>query len=207
MVSPEFVPGIWSLNLSSFPITRSDGRVVGKQFSFYLGLTDQIAIEEAIRASGDVVVLEDRSPNEYGVERESSIMRDPESEIFRVLIARRTDLPNIRFHPTGYRPDDFACDTLFQPIVEFDRPLVFKRFIRAGRMYRQDRYYNAHDELVSKSPEFIEWAARLYRLVKKSLIKIERGRYAGHEALAMRQRGIPFDELDIECDSITVTAH
>jgi hypothetical protein len=176
--------------------------MAGKQFSFYIGLTDQIAIEEAIRASGDVIVLEDRSPTDRGVERESSIMRDPESEIYRVLIARRADLPLIRFRPTGSTDRDFWCDPYNQPIVQFSRPLYFKRFIRAGRMYRHDRYYNEHDELVSKSAEFIEWADRLYKLVKKSLIKIERGRFAGSEAIAMRQSGIPFEELDIEFDSV-----
>ena len=159
-------------------------------------------IEESIRASGDVVVLEARSASERGIERESSIMRDPESERFGVLIARRADLPFIHFHPTGYRPDDYSCDTLRQPVVEFDRPLYFRKFIRAGRMYRNDNYWNECDELVSKSPDFIAWADLLYELVKKSLIKIEKGRYAGREALALRQQGIPFEQLDIEFDSI-----
>lgn len=176
--------------------------MAGKQFSFYIGLTDQIAIEEAIRASGDVAVLEGSSPTEKAVERDSSIMCDTENEHFRVLVARRADLSHLRFRPTGSPKKDYWYDTLRQPIVEFDRSFTFKRFIRAGRMYRQDRYYNEYDELVSKSPEFIDWADRLYKLVKKSLIKIERGRYAGREALAMRQSGIPFEELDIEFDSI-----
>jgi hypothetical protein len=176
--------------------------MTGRQFSFYIGLTDQVAIEEAIRASGDVVILEDRAPDERGVERDSSVMRDPEQEVFRVLIARRADLPAIRFHPTGFRPDDFACDTLREPIIEFDRPLYFKQFIRAGRMYRNDKFYDSHDNLVGKSPEFIEWAEQLYKLVKKSLTKIEQGCFAGLEALAMRRSGIPFEELDIDFDSI-----
>lgn len=176
--------------------------MAGKQFSFYIGLTDQIAIEEAIRASGDVVVLESRSGCKRGGERDSSIMRNPDNERFRVLIARRADFPLIRFHPTHSPDNDFACDDFTQPIVQFDRGFYFKRFFRACRMYRQDRYFNEHDELVSKSPEFIEWADRLYKLVKKSLIKVEQGRYAGREALAMRQSGIPFEELDIEFDSI-----
>jgi hypothetical protein len=176
--------------------------MVSKQFSFYIGMTDQIAIEEAIRASGDVAIFEDLSPEESGVERESSIMLDPVTEHFAILIARRADLPHIHYRPTGSPKNDYWCDEYRQPIVQFDRSFFFKRFIRAGRMYRHDRYYNEHDELVSKSPEFIEWADRLYKLVKKSLIKIERGRYAGREALAMRQSGIPFEELDIEFDSI-----
>ena len=176
--------------------------MAGKQFSFFLGLTDQIAIEEAIRASGDVVFLADRSHSEVGEQLPSSIMLDPENECFRILLARRVDLPLLRFHPTGYRDDDFACNVMFQPIVEFDRFLSFKRIIRAGRFYRQDKYWNEDRELVSKSPEFTLWADELYKLVKKTLTKVEQGFFAGPEALAMRKSGIPFEGLDIEFNTI-----
>lgn len=176
--------------------------MAGNQFSFFLGLTDQIAIEEAIRASGDVVFLADRSHSEVGEQLPSSIMLDPENECFRILLARRVDLPLLRFYPTGYRDDDFACNVMFQPIIEFDRTFAPKRFIRAGRFYRQDKYWNEDRELVSKSPEFILWADELYKLVKKTLTKVEQGCFAGPEALAMRKSGIPFEGLDIEYGSI-----
>jgi hypothetical protein len=176
--------------------------VAGKQFSFFLGLTDQIAMEEAIRASGDVVILSARSRAAWADEKESSVMHDPENEVFRVLIARRTDLPLIHFHPTHSPDNDFACKVLDQQIVEYDRMVGFKHFIRAGRMYRVDKFWNANHQIVSKSPEFIEWADRLYKLVKRSLTKVEQGFYAGQEALAMRRSGVPFEGLDVEFNSI-----
>jgi len=75
-------------------------------------------------------------------------------------------------------------------------------FMRAGRFYRVDQYWNDDRELISKPPEFIEWADRLYKLVKKSLTKVEQGHFAGVEALAMRKSGIPFEGLDIEFASL-----
>ena len=179
--------------------------MAGRQFSFFLGLTDQLGLNEAIRASGDAVFLNDRSYSEKGEEVSSSIIHDPSKESWRILIARRADLPHIRFHSTGYR-NQFGCNVTYQPIVEFDRFLMFKTFLRAGRMYRVDKYWNEQRELVSKSPEFIAWADRLYKLVKQSLRKIERvgpqSYFAGEEALALRRSGIPFEGLDIEFNSM-----
>ena len=140
-----------------------------------------------------------RPPEE---ELASSIIDDPEQQSFGCLIARRADLADIRFKPTGYRDDDFSCNVTDEPVVEFDRFFLFKNFLRAGRFYRVDQYWNKDRELASKSPEFVEWADRLYKLVKKSLTKVEQGHFAGAEALTMRQSGIPFEGLDIDFASL-----
>lgn len=175
---------------------------MGRQFSFFLGPTDQQALEDAIRSSGDIVFLADRSHSQMGEELASSIIHDPRTQPFGCLIARRADVADIRFRPTGYRDDDFACNVSDQPVVEFDRFFFFDRFRRAGRLYRIDQYWNPDRELVSKSVDFIEWADRLYKLVKKSLTKVERGYFAGAEALALRRSGVPFEGLDIEFASL-----
>lgn len=174
----------------------------GRQFSFFLGLTDQQTLEDVIRSSGDIVLLANRSHSDMGEELASSIIDDPQKQSLRCLIARRADLADIHFKPTGYRPDDFACNVTYEPVVEFDRFFFAKNFMRAGRFYRVDQYWNADDEVESKSPEFIEWAERLYKLVKKSLARVEQGHFAGAEALAMRRSGIPFEGLDIEFGSL-----
>jgi len=176
--------------------------MAGRQFSFFLGPADQQALEDAIRSSGDIVFLADRSHSTNGQELISSIIDDPEKQPFGCLIARRADLAEIRFKPTGYRDDDFACNVTYEPVVEFDRFFLFKNFLRAGRFYRVDEYWNEENELTSKPPEFIEWADRLYKLVKKSLTRVEQGHFAGIEALAMRKSGIPFEGLDIEFSSL-----
>ncbi len=176
--------------------------MTGKQFSFYLGLTDQIALEEAIRASGDVLFLGRRSSSARGEEQASSILMDIENEWPLVLIARRADFPIIRFTPTYSTDNDFACKVLDQRIIEYDRMVGFKTFIRAGRLYRVDKFWDANNQLVSKSPQFVDWADHLYKLVKKSLTRVEQGFYAGREALAMRNTGVPFEGLDIEFNSI-----
>jgi hypothetical protein len=74
--------------------------------------------------------------------------------------------------------------------------------MRASRLYRIDKYWGDDGKLVSKSPEFIDWADRLYKLAKASLTKVEQGCYAGAEALELRKAGVAFEGLDIEIGSV-----
>lgn len=175
--------------------------MAGRQFSFFLGPSDQFAFEEALGTAGDIVFIKDRSSTSRPEEQKSSVIRNPESEPFRVLIARRDDLPNIRFRSIKGR-NDFSCDVTFEPVVEFDRFVGGSRFIRAGRLYRIDKYWGDDGKLASKPDAFIEWADRLYKLAKASLTKVEQGCYAGAEALELRKKGVAFEGLDIEVGSI-----
>jgi len=175
--------------------------VSGRQFSFFLGPSDQLKFEAALRASGDIAFLKDRSHSSQPEEKASSIIRDLGREPFRILIARRADVPNISFRPIRGR-NEFSCDVTVQPIVEFDRFFGNTQFIRPGRLYRVDNYWDAHGNLALKPEEFIEWGERLYKGAKKSLRRIEQGCFAGEEALRMRKEGIAFEGLDIPTGSI-----
>lgn len=175
--------------------------MIGKQFSFYLGPSDQIGFEEAIRASGEIAFLlnwpHSQSPQQLPTSRVLAMGK----EALRLLIARTVDQPQIEFRPIKGR-DDFSCSTTFSPVIEFDRCYVTDRFIRAGRLYRVDRYWNEHNHRESKPAAFTAWADRLYRLAKKSLVKVEHGYYAGAEAIELRKRGVAFEGLDIPIGSI-----
>lgn len=119
----------------------------------------------------------------------------------RLLVARRVDLPRIDFAPIRGR-NDFTYDINKAPVIEFDRCYVTDRFIRVGRLYRVDKYWDENKQLVSKPDAFIEWADRLYKLAKASLTKVEQGCYAGAEALELRKKGVAFEGLDIKVGSI-----
>jgi len=173
----------------------------GKQFTFFLAQTDEIAFEEALRASGDIAFLRVWPKSANPEEVPTSQVLEMGREILNLWIARRVDLPMINFTQVRGR-EVFSCDPTFAPVVEFSRCYVTDCFIRAGRLYRVDKYWDENEQLVSKPDAFIEWADRLYKLAKASLTKVEQGCYAGAEAMELRKQGVAFEGLDIEVGSI-----
>ncbi len=173
----------------------------GVQFSFFLAPADQAVFDAVLRASGDIAFLKAWPSSPRAEEIESSIVAAMGKEILSVLIARREDVSMIEFAPIKGR-DVFGHDVFGDPVVEFDRCYATDRFIRAGRLYRIQKYWSYDGKQVSKSPEFIKWANRLYKLARGSLTKIEQECYAGAEAMELRKKGIAFEGLDIEVGSI-----
>lgn len=175
--------------------------MAGKQFTFFLAPSDQMGFEEALRASGDVAFLRHWPKSAHPDELPTSQVSAMGKEVLDIWIARRADLHDIEFKPVGAR-GDFYCDPMFAPVIEFSRCYVTDRFIRAGRLYRVDQYWNANEQFVSKPGAFVDWADRLYKLAKASLTKVEQRCYAGAEALELRKAGVAFEGLDIEVGSI-----
>jgi hypothetical protein len=175
--------------------------MAGKQFSFFLGQEDQGEFEKALRSSGDVAFLKVWPKSPRPEELSTSRVLAMGQEILNVWIARREDLHNIEFRPLRGR-DVFSCDPMFAPVIEFGRCYVAERFIRAGRLYRIDKYWDQNKQLESKPDTFIDWADRLYKLAQASLTKVEQGCYAGAEALKLRKAGLVFEGLDVEVGSI-----
>jgi hypothetical protein len=173
----------------------------GVQFSFFLAPADEAAFDAVLRASGDIAFLKIWPSSPRAEEIESSIVAAMGQEILSILIARREDISMIEFTPIKGR-DVFGHDVFSDPVVELGRCYVTDRFIRSGRLYRIDKYWGYDGEKMSKSSEFIDWANRLYKLVKGSLTKVEQGCYAGAEALELRKKGVAFEGLDIEVGSI-----
>ena len=175
--------------------------MAGRQFSFFLAPRDQLSFENALRATGDIAFCLPRSQSPKLEECESTLITEFGEVSLRVIIARAVDLPTIKLREIKGR-NEYSCDVIGQPIVEFDRSFVSLQSISAGRFYRIDKYWDDAGNLESKSPEFIEWAERLYKAAKKSLIKVEQGCYAGAEALELRKAGVAFEGLDIELGSV-----
>jgi hypothetical protein len=169
--------------------------MAGRQFSFFLGPNDQKSFEEALRGTGQVAFLKDRSHSPVAETQNSSVILKFGEEWLRILIARRDDVDKIRFKPIKDR-NDFSCDVTLEPIVQFSRCYVDDKIIRPGRLYRVDEYFDTNDKLKEKSPAFIEWADQLFANGKEALHKIGPGLYAGTEALALREAGVEFEGLE-----------
>jgi hypothetical protein len=175
--------------------------MAGRQFSFFLSGLDQVRFEKALRASGDIAFIENWPKRPRATELTASVISRMGEETLDILIARREDMQRVEYRPIKGR-EEYSCDPTFAPVVEFSRCYATARFIRAGRLYRVDKYWDKNKQLVSKSNAFIDWADRLYKLAKASLTKVERGYYAGSEALERRNAGVAFEGLDIKIGSI-----
>lgn len=175
--------------------------MIGKQFGFFLAPSDQLEFERELRTSGDIVFLNERPSSPRAEELPTTQILKMGEEPLGVLIAQRADLRHLRFLVVK-NADIYVCDTYDSLAVEFSRCYVADRFIRAGRLYHVDKYWDRYNNLTHKPTEFIDWAARLYKAAKKSLVKVEQGYFAGKEALELRAAGVAFEGLDIEIGSI-----
>jgi len=169
--------------------------MTGHQFTVFLDSADQASFEQTVRKSGDITFLRDRSPSSRPEELPDSVIRRFGEERLGILIARRADLSDIRFQKIEGR-NDFSCDPTTQLAIEFSRCYVTNTFIRAGRLYRVDEFFDMRRARVLKSAEFIEWGERLFHLAKGALHMIENGIYAGGHALQRRKGGVKFEGLD-----------
>jgi hypothetical protein len=191
----------WVLDPFMFHILRLGNSDGGKAIQFFLAKSDQLAFEDVLRSSGDIAFLNVWPSSAAAAELATSVVRKMGDEVLDVLIARKDDIGSIRFSPIKGR-DVFSCDPTLESVVEFSRCYATDRFIRAGRLFRNDKYWDDRRVLVSKPDAFIEWSERLYSLAKKSLTKVEQGYFAGAEALKLRKAGVAFEGLDIEVGSI-----
>ncbi len=175
--------------------------MAGKQFGFFLAPSDQLEFEGELRTSGDIVFLSERPSLPAAEELSTTQILKMGKEPLGVLIARREDVGSLRF-PAVKNTNIYVCDTYDSLAVEFSRCYVTERFIRAGRLYRVDKYWDKNNNLATKPADFIDWAERLHKIAKKSLTKVEQGYFAGKEALELRASGVAFEGLDIEIGSI-----
>lgn len=168
--------------------------MAGRQVNFFLGPSDQVPFEMALRGVGDLVILESRSRTAEPETRQTTEIVCFGKEPLRVILARPVDLANLTYRLIEGR-GNFASDSIFMPIVEFDRCYVSEHLIRPGRLYFLPQYYDDSRQLVAKSDAFVRWANGLIAAAKKALTKIEHNFYAGAGALQMRSEGVLFEGL------------
>jgi hypothetical protein len=140
---------------------------MGHQVNFMTLPTDLPAIEAALRGTGDVCFLEDRTRSAEPAELDTLAFGPGEMghRQLRAYIARRADLNAIktRFVSTqGY----WVIDSPSSPVIEFDRCFFDGNVLRRGRAYfASDLRFRP--ELPSQ--DFVRWGDRVLARIKRTL--------------------------------------
>lgn len=166
----------------------------GRQLNFYLARSDQAPFEHVLRAVANLVILKSRSGSPRPELLENTVVTQFGGEPLRVLLAQPNELSSIVFHPIKGR-EEYSCDPILAPIVEFDRSYVGEDFIRLGRLYYVPEYFDDVGRLVSKRSAFLDWAERLMRATKAWLHEVNPDTYAGPGALALHRAGLRLQPL------------
>jgi hypothetical protein len=169
---------------------------MGSQVNFFLGPNDLRQLASVLSKSGELVFWR-ADPRTALLQEVTDIVPTYGVDTLQLQLARRADFQQV-LHLFSRASSGYSSDlSLYQPVVEFDLPYVAKGYIRSGRVYRQDAYWNPNDEHERKEEEWIRWAKQLFSSVRRSLTKIDGTHsYAGKEAIEMRAKGILFQEID-----------
>ena len=142
---------------------------MGHQVNFFVLPADLPVIERAIRSSGDVCFLEDRTPTERPVVLDTLAFDKAEMghRQFRAYIARESALPAVQtkfIAAQGY----WLIDAAVSPVIEFDRCFFDGHVLRRGRAYfATDLRFRP--EL--PDPDFVKWGDRIMSRIKKTLLR------------------------------------
>lgn len=140
---------------------------MGHQIRFYLSENDKSRFEELL-LSEDAVILHNRSPGPAPRILKSLDLIENGQRWYFFNLARVQDLDAIKIKevPTqGY----WVIEDLPSPVIEFSRCVVAEDAIKQGRLYYTDSDYDRSGLLVTKSPEFREWAKKILSKARRSL--------------------------------------
>ena len=139
---------------------------MGHQVNFFLLPSDLPTIEDAIRKTGDVCFLSDRTPTAEptGLETLALDLTDTGGFPLHAYVARREDLGNVtmRHVPAqGY----WLIDSTRSPVIELDRCFFDGSVLKRGRMYfATDLRFLP--EL--PDPDFVKWGDRVLNRLRKN---------------------------------------
>jgi hypothetical protein len=98
-------------------------------------------------------------------------------------IVRQVDFKLVQ---TEYVPNQnyWVIDGTRSPVIELGGCFYDGTILRRDRVYFESKYYDLdYVELIQKSPEFINWADRVFKVIKKNLLKKD-SNYIGANAKA-----------------------
>lgn len=165
-----------------------------RQLNFYISISDQLLFEQAIKSCGVFYALKSRSTSPRGVILRDTLIASFGREPLRIILATRKDYKNIRYSQVG-ADSEFSADVVYMPVIEFDRCYVGDNYIRRGRLYVFFEHYDASGNVVPKAPDFVKWAQCVFSSIKRVLIRMPDGRYAGAGAISLRDQGWSLRDL------------
>ena len=151
---------------------------MGRQVGFFNFPAD-LAPLEALLSDSEFAVMRDSSPAPEPVVV-PTLRPDSDGYGRKLLIVRRTDLPELRWRHIKSRNVWMVDDNSSPPTIEYfpgynpegQPPLTFSRHLINGRMWFQTSRWE-DNELVRVDPDFAARADRLFRWIKKHWILIE----------------------------------
>lgn len=168
---------------------------MGRQVNFFLGPEDLRTLATVVNKVAPVALLK-FDPRDQLVRQADEVVPEYGSERLQIWICREVDAINI-IDSLDKKQVRLIDLTLRSNVIEFFRPFVTETFIRSGRLFCQDSYWNETQELIRKPDEWLTYSKHVFSAVRKSLIRIgESGYYAGLEAMEMRASGALFQEID-----------
>jgi hypothetical protein len=142
---------------------------MGHQVNFFVLPEDLPAIEAAIRTTGDVCFLEDRTATPAPAQVATLAFSPGEMghRPLRAYIARRSDLGAVKMRYIRQQ-DHWIIDSADSPVVEFDRCFFDGAILRRGRAYfASDLRFRPR----LPDADFVRWGDRVMTRVRKLLMR------------------------------------
>jgi hypothetical protein len=140
------------------------------QFPYYCLLEDFVMIEAKLRSIEPFLVLYSRSPTAAPRVAPALNFKDGEKPWLFCHLVREVDLPLVI---TRHVPEQgyWSLDECKSPVIECGGCFFDGKILRIDRMYYTDGDYDRAGTWVWKSEEFRKWAAAVFRVTKKCLVR------------------------------------
>ena len=161
---------------------------VGRQINFYLSNGDQEELAMRLDSKGGIVAIMPPLPN---------------TEIHGQAVTQFARWNSGDYDPILFRPSDsrelvlrrsgsemgYMIDLFRSPAIEFSRCITKNDIIIRGRVYYIAGFIDDDYSKITKPPEFVSWAANIFKIVKKLGVERRSGDYIGKEAQSLEKLG------------------
>ena len=161
---------------------------MGRQVRFFNYPADVAAFETFAIEGIQSTIICGTAPTPEPVAAPSLCVDSVDGSFYDLLIVRPSDLPNLRWQHLPAR-QMWSVDKFCSPVVEYipgyrrdGQPAFLSSGAASGRMWFQTSHWEG-TQLVHADPEFIAWAGRLFRWVKRHWVLID-GYYFSPDAAA-----------------------
>jgi hypothetical protein len=142
---------------------------MGRQINFFLHPDDQEDFDKLLKSFGDVVLLPYYHFDNEIATTANTIVRDIKKEGSRIYLVRPEDFKEIKLvHIEKF--NYWLIDDNSLPVLHFDRSVYIDNSIQEGRLYFQPQFVQ-NNEWVKKSDDFVNWADKIIKTVRRKLKK------------------------------------
>jgi hypothetical protein len=140
---------------------------MGRQVNFYMLPEDLNVFEDNIRSRTPLSFIRGKLERPAIIIEPTLNTTETNNSWLRMYIARNIDLESVVIRSVekqGY----WVVASDQSPVVEIDRCYWKDNILRRGRLYFNLNYLDANNQVVSKSPEFVQWADDLLKWIRRN---------------------------------------